>query len=194
MNSNYSIYYLYLMLFNVEDSDMKKRSLIGLLFVMVSGANAATGPSVNNQRLDVSVTSTPVLNVSFEPNQNLYAGTNYGISVAADAGILTFNTSGLTDITIVSGRKAVDRQGGNNFAFFHNASGNYRLRSSLVTTSNNVSLSDIGLQGVKIAPINGSPLLPDSFAFRVKVNTNNGGPNLPAGEYTSIINVTSNAL
>lgn len=78
--------------------------------------------------------------------------------------------------------------------FFITHQGNYRLRSSLVTTSNNVSLSDIGLQGVKIAPINGSPLLPDSFAFRMKVNTNNGGPNLPAGEYTSIINVTSNAL
>ncbi|MCV8297538.1 hypothetical protein ODS13_24280 [Escherichia coli] len=171
---------------------MKGKLTIFLLFMM-SGANAATGPSVNNQTLGVSVTNTPVLNVSFEPNQNLYAGVDYGFRVPGNAGVLTFNTSGLTDITIVSGRKIIDNAGGNNFAFFHPQSNIYRIRSSLEKTSNNVSLSDAGSQGVKITPVSGT-LLPDSFAFRMKFRTNNTSGNPPAGEYSAIINVTSNAL
>ncbi|ENF4694689.1 outer membrane usher CS3-2 domain protein [Escherichia coli] len=165
-----------------------KKSIIALSAIFLSTvASAAPGPT-KNMSLNVTLAAQPELSVDFEPVQNLYTDS----FIYKDVGILTFNTSNLSDLTIMSTRSKVDGKYSGVFTFMDSGS-SYKVGTELIG-DNTVKITNIQ-QGAQITPLNGSSELPGTFSLRMYASpTKSSSGRIPAGNYSTTVNITSNVI
>ncbi len=164
-----------------------KKSIIALSTIFLSTVASATPGPTKNMSLNVTLTAQPELSVDFEPVQNLYTDSH----IYKDVGILTFNTSNLSDLTIMSTRSQVDGRYNGVFTFMDSTS-SYKVGTELI--GDTVNITNIK-QGAKITPLDGSSELPGTFSLRMYASpTKSSSGRIPAGYYSTTVNITSNVI
>ncbi|QJT78900.1 outer membrane usher CS3-2 domain protein [Kosakonia sp. MUSA4] len=164
-----------------------KKSIIALALLTLSANSLAAQGPTKNMELTATLTSQPELSIDFEPAQDIYQGYLVGRTI----GVLSFKTSSLSDITMLSARNVVDGALSGAFTFM-DANATCKVQTNLQSADgNDVVVSDI-TKGVTLTPGNGAATLPENFSF--KMVSTMSATSACAGEYYVDVNLTSNVL